>query len=63
MEDIDKEDFRKDSGDEGEELAAKIGPYGPRVDRRNEDEWLDETEPYHGARLKNDARTDTNDGC
>ena len=56
MEDIDKEDFRKPSGDEGEvvfsqqeELAATIGPYGPRVDRRNEDEWLDDTEPYHGV--------------
>ena len=57
MEDIDKEDFRKPSGDEGEvvfsqqeEVAATIGPYGPRVDRRNENEWLDDTEPYHGAR-------------
>ena len=57
MEDIDKGDFRKPSGDEGEvvfsqqeEVAATIGPYGPRVDRRNEDEWLDDMEPYHGAR-------------
>ena len=57
MEDIDKEDYRKPSGDEGEvvfsqqeEVAATIGPYGPRVDRRNKDEWLDDTEPYHGAR-------------
>ena len=57
MEDIDKEDFRKPSGDEGEvvfsqqeEVAATIGPYGPRVDRRNENEWLNDTEPYHGDR-------------
>ena len=32
-----------------EEVAATIGLYGPRVDRRNENEWLDDMEPYHGA--------------
>ena len=26
------------------------GPYGLVLDRRKEDGWLDDTEPYHGAR-------------
>ena len=57
MEDIDKEDYRKPSGDEGEvvfsqqeKVAATMGPYGLTVDRQNENEWLDDTEPYHRAR-------------
>ena len=57
MEDIDKEDYRKPSGDEGEVVfsqqkhgAATLGPYGLTVDRQNENEWLDDTEPYNGAR-------------
>ena len=57
MEDIYKEDDRKPSGDEGEvvfsqqeKVAAMLGPYGLTVDRQNEDEWLDDTEPYNGAR-------------
>ena len=57
MEDMDKEDYRKPSGDEGEvvfsqqeEGAATTGPYGPRMDRQNENGWLEDTEPYHGAR-------------
>ena len=33
-----------------EERAGATGPYGSVLDRRNEDEWLDDTEPYHGAR-------------
>ena len=55
MEDMDKEDYRKPSGDEGEvvfsqqeKVAAMLGPYDLTVDRQNE--WLDDTEPYHGAR-------------
>ena len=57
MEDIDKEDDRKPSGDEGEvvfsqqeKVVATLGPYGLTVDRQNEHEWLDDTEPYNGAR-------------
>ena len=57
MEDIDKEDYRKPSGDEGEVVfsqqekgAATLGPCGLTVDRQNENEWLDDTEPYNGAR-------------
>ena len=57
MEDMDKEDYRKPSGDEGEvvfsqqeEGAATTGPYGPRMDRQKENGWLEDTEPYHGAR-------------
>ena len=57
MEDMDKEDYRKPSGDEGEvvfsqqeEGAAITGPYGPRMDRQKENGWLEDTEPYHGAR-------------
>ena len=26
------------------------GPHGPRIDRQNENGWLEDTEPYHGAR-------------
>ena len=55
MDDMDKEDYRKPSGDEGEvvfsqqeKVAATLGPYGLTVDRQNA--WLDDTEPYHGAR-------------
>ena len=33
-----------------EERAGATGPYGSVLDRQNEDGWLDETEPYHGAR-------------
>ena len=57
MEDMDKDDYRKPSGDEGEvmfsqqeEGAASAGSHGPGVDRRNEKGWLEDTEPYHGAR-------------
>ena len=57
MEDMDKEDYRKPSGDEGEvvfsqqeEGAASTGPHGPRIDRQNENGLLEDTEPYHGAR-------------
>ena len=57
MEDMDKEDYRKPSGDEGEvvfsqqeEGAVTAGPHGPRMDRQNENGWLEDTEPYHGAR-------------
>ena len=57
MEDMDKEDYRKPSGDEGEvvfsqqeEGAASTRPLGPRLDRQNESGWLEDTEPYHGAR-------------
>ena len=47
MEDMDKEDYRKPSGDEGEvvfsqqeEGAASTGPHG-------ENGWVEDTEPYH----------------
>ena len=57
MEDMDKEDYRKPSGDEGEvvfsqqeEETASTGPLGPRLDRQNENGWLEDTEPYHGGR-------------
>ena len=57
MENMDKEDYRKPSGDEGEvvfsqqeEGAVTTGPHGPRMDRQNENGWLEDTEPYHGAR-------------
>ena len=33
-----------------EERAGATGPYGSVLDRRKEDGWLDDTEPYHGAR-------------
>ena len=57
MEDMEREDYRKPSGDEGEVLfsqqeegAVTTGPHGPRMDRQNENGWLEDTEPYHGAR-------------
>ena len=57
MEDMDKEDYRKPSGDKGEvvfsqqeEGAVATGPHGPRMDRQNENGWLEDTEQYHGAR-------------
>ena len=48
MEDMDKEDYRKPSGDEGEvhvvfsqqeEGAASTGPHGPRIHLQNENGW------------------------
>ena len=33
-----------------EERHGETGPDGSVLDRRNEDGWLDDTEPYHGAR-------------
>ena len=33
-----------------EERAGATGPDGSVLDRRNEDGWLDDAEPYHGAR-------------
>ena len=36
--------------DQPEERAGATGPYGSVLDRRKEDGWLDDTEPYHGAR-------------
>ena len=33
-----------------EERAGATGPYGSVLDRRKEDGWLDDTEPYHEAR-------------
>ena len=35
-----------------EDKAGATGPYGSRLDRKNEDGWLDDTEPYHGARSR-----------
>ena len=35
-----------------EERAGATGPYGSVLDRRKEDGWLDDTEPYQGARPK-----------
>ena len=57
MEDMNKEDYQKPSGDDGEvvfsqqeEGAASTGPHGPRIHLQNENGWLEDTEPYHGAR-------------
>ena len=33
-----------------EERAGATGTYGSVLDRRKEDGWLDDTEPYHEAR-------------
>ena len=33
-----------------EETAGATGPDGSVLNRRKEDEWLEDTEPYHGAR-------------
>ena len=33
-----------------EERAGATELYGSVLDRRKEDGWLDDTEPYHGAR-------------
>ena len=33
-----------------EERTGATGPYGSVLDRQKEDGWLDDTEPYHGAR-------------
>ena len=56
MEDMDREDHPKPSEDEGEvvfsqqeERATTTGPYGPEMDRQNENGWLEDTKPYHGA--------------
>ena len=35
-----------------EKVPATLGPYGLTVDRQNENEWLDDTEPYNGVRLR-----------
>ena len=57
MDDMDKEDDRKLSGDESEvvfsqqeKVAATLGSYGLTVDRQKENDWLEDTEPYNGAR-------------
>ena len=34
-----------------EERAGATGPDGSVLDRRKEDEWLEDTEPYHGPVL------------
>ena len=54
---MDKEDDRKPSGDESEvvfsqqeKVAVTLGSYGLTVDRQKEDDWLEDTEPYNGAR-------------
>ena len=36
--------------DQPGDKAGATGPYGSGLDRQNEDGWLDDTEPYHGAR-------------
>ena len=36
-----------------EERAGATGPYGPVLDRRKEDGWLDDTEPYQGVECHN----------
>ena len=50
------EHLRKSSEDAGEvvfgqpeEKAGATGPDGSVLNRRKEDEWLEDTEPYHGA--------------
>ena len=61
MEDMDKEDYRKPSEDEGEvvfsqqeEGAASTGSHGPRLDRQNENGWLEDTEAIPWGSAKND---------
>ena len=36
--------------DQLEEKAGAMEPDGSVLDRRKEEEWLEDTEPYHGAR-------------
>ena len=57
MDDIDDIDDQKPSGDESEivfsqqeKVAATLGYYGLTVDRQKENNWLEDTEPYNGAR-------------
>ena len=38
-----------------EEKAGTTGPDGSVLNRRREDDWLEDTEPYHGARLRTDC--------
>ena len=44
------EDVSEVMFDQPEESAGATGPHGSVLDRRNEDGWLDDTEPSHGAR-------------
>ena len=54
----DMEHLSKPSEDVSEDVSLRPaggkcwsnGPYGSVLDRRKEDGWLDDTEPYHGAR-------------
>ena len=70
MNDMDKEDDRKPSGDESEVVfsqqekgAVTLGSYGLTADRQQEDDWLDDTESYNGARpIMMQERRPTMDG-
>ena len=44
------EDMSEVTFGEPEERAGATWPYDSALDRRKEDGWLDDTEPYHGAR-------------
>ena len=59
MSDIDQEDDRRPSGDQSEvvfsqqeKVATTLGTFGLAVDRQKEDAWLEDMEPYNGARPK-----------
>ena len=47
---MNKEDYRKPSGDEGEVLFSQQEEGAVTTDRQNENGWLEDMEPYHGAR-------------
>ena len=52
MEDISKpsEDVSEVAFSQPEEKAGAMDPDGSVLNRRKEEEWLEDTEPYHGAR-------------
>ena len=52
MEDVSKpeEDVSEVAFSQPEEKAGAMEPGGSVLNRRKEEEWLEDTEPYHGAR-------------
>ena len=50
MEDMDKEDCRNPSGDEGEVVFSQQEEGATSTGPHCENGWLEDTEPYHGAR-------------
>ena len=51
MEDVSKpsEDASEVAFSQPEEKAGAMEPDGSVLNRRKEEEWLEDTEPYHGA--------------